>query len=524
MILMKDKKGFTLTELIGVIVLLGIIALIAVPIVNRTIKNSKEKAYDSQVEEIISSAKKWGVENNSKIDTEGRTTFLTVGNLIEDGYLEDDAILDPRDNTSLESSCVKIKYDNFDKEYLYEFGEKCDILAANSDTAAYAIFLEEDSSLIFIRSQIEPKIGEKYEGKMITKVYSNFEEMVYTNSNEVPWNTDEIQIKKIVFADEVKPNSTAYWFANVVSCEYLDMINLNGINNTNTSEMFAYFGRHNGLEYAKIFGLSDFDMSNVSDASFMFRYAMLPFNLENDLQKWDVSNLVNANGMFWYAGTNSDKAFILDLSKWDVSNVTNMQNMFMSAGRYSKEIRLGDLSNWNTSNVENMAFTFSNLCYSVEHCKVIDVIGDINKWNVSNVRDMNHMFSSAGYTSNTFELLSLDQWNLNNLETTYRMFYDACRDTTSCTIGDLSNWNTSNIENMQQMFFGTAQNSTEFKISGLEGWNTSNVVDMNGMFWNMGINASYYFDLSSWDVSKVTSYNYFNSGSSTKIKPPVWKN
>ena len=41
---MKNKNGFTLTELIGVIVLLGIIALISVPILNKVIQNSKQKA------------------------------------------------------------------------------------------------------------------------------------------------------------------------------------------------------------------------------------------------------------------------------------------------------------------------------------------------------------------------------------------------------------------------------------------------------------------------------------------------
>ena len=61
---MKNKKGFTLTEIIGVIVLLGIIALISVPILNTVIQNSKQKAYDAQVKEIISSAKKGGTEHD----------------------------------------------------------------------------------------------------------------------------------------------------------------------------------------------------------------------------------------------------------------------------------------------------------------------------------------------------------------------------------------------------------------------------------------------------------------------------
>lgn len=50
---MKIKnKGFTLVELLAVIVILGLIALIAVPIVLNNIKKTKEDLYDTQIELI----------------------------------------------------------------------------------------------------------------------------------------------------------------------------------------------------------------------------------------------------------------------------------------------------------------------------------------------------------------------------------------------------------------------------------------------------------------------------------------
>ena len=39
------KKGFTLVELITVLIILAVIGLIVFPTVNSTIKESKEKAY-----------------------------------------------------------------------------------------------------------------------------------------------------------------------------------------------------------------------------------------------------------------------------------------------------------------------------------------------------------------------------------------------------------------------------------------------------------------------------------------------
>lgn len=125
---MENKKGFTLTELIGVIVLLGIIALISIPILNKTIKNSKEKAYNAQVEEIVSSAKKWGVTNDEKLPkVDGVSIRVKIPELIAAGILEDDKILDPRNDKEMTSSCVRISYHESTNEYKYTFEDICNI-------------------------------------------------------------------------------------------------------------------------------------------------------------------------------------------------------------------------------------------------------------------------------------------------------------------------------------------------------------------------------------------------------------
>ena len=50
------KKGFTLVELIAVIVLLSLIALFTFPSVNKTIKDRKEALYNVQIDNIKASA------------------------------------------------------------------------------------------------------------------------------------------------------------------------------------------------------------------------------------------------------------------------------------------------------------------------------------------------------------------------------------------------------------------------------------------------------------------------------------
>ena len=47
-------KGFTLIEVLGVLILLGAISLITIPIVTNVIKDNKKTLYDIQIKNIVS--------------------------------------------------------------------------------------------------------------------------------------------------------------------------------------------------------------------------------------------------------------------------------------------------------------------------------------------------------------------------------------------------------------------------------------------------------------------------------------
>lgn len=81
-----NKKGFTLAELLGVITILGIIALIAVPTVTNTIKKQNEKAYNIQIEYLENSLSAYTAKHVMS-DING-TVQLTLYQLANEGYTD----------------------------------------------------------------------------------------------------------------------------------------------------------------------------------------------------------------------------------------------------------------------------------------------------------------------------------------------------------------------------------------------------------------------------------------------------
>ena len=65
---MKNKKGFTLVELLAVIVILGVLLMIAVPAVQNVIKKTKNNATQKQAELFIDAAKKMAIIDEATSD------------------------------------------------------------------------------------------------------------------------------------------------------------------------------------------------------------------------------------------------------------------------------------------------------------------------------------------------------------------------------------------------------------------------------------------------------------------------
>lgn len=96
---MKNNKGFTLAEILGVITILALLGIVVFPAVEKSLKESKQSLYDIQISNIESGARTWIAENVFSIpDKEGESITLTLSQLKQDGKV-DENITNPKTKT-----------------------------------------------------------------------------------------------------------------------------------------------------------------------------------------------------------------------------------------------------------------------------------------------------------------------------------------------------------------------------------------------------------------------------------------
>ncbi len=109
-----NKKGFTMIELLAVIVLLASIALIVTPLVTNSVKNGKEKLTEQTKNNIIMAGKNWASDNKDKLSN---NVCVKVDTLVNNGYLDNI-------DSDLKSNYVEITKDS--SAYYYKFKENCE--------------------------------------------------------------------------------------------------------------------------------------------------------------------------------------------------------------------------------------------------------------------------------------------------------------------------------------------------------------------------------------------------------------
>ena len=218
------------------------------------------------------------------------------------------------------------------------------------------------------------------------------------------------------------------------------------------------------------------NLGTVTNLSNMFLKAS---SFNSNINNWDVSNVTDMSYMFY--GQWSTSLYNQPLNNWNVSNVTNMSNMFRAATVFSQ-----DLNSWNVSNVSNFSGMFSSASA---------FNGNISSWTPSSSTDTNGMFQGAsGFVGD------LSGWatHTGNIINMGGMFQQCPHNS------NIGSWNVSSVTNMSYMFYGNFSVSNFNQDIG--SWNVSSVTDMNNMF--SGATA-FNQNIGSWNVSNVANFISF---------------
>lgn len=115
------QKGFTLAELLGVITILALIALLAIPTISRNVARGKQNLYKVQIENIKKAANDWMTKHALEIPDGNINTSITLGCLKVEGILET-SIENPVTGAEFPNDMI-VKIRTASNQYIYEVVE-----------------------------------------------------------------------------------------------------------------------------------------------------------------------------------------------------------------------------------------------------------------------------------------------------------------------------------------------------------------------------------------------------------------
>ena len=102
-----NKKGFTLVELLAVIIILALLALLASTAITKVVKDSKDDLSNVQISLIKSAAEAWGADHITSLPSAGTCGYITLETLKNEGLI-DSSVVNPANNEEF-SNDLKIK-------------------------------------------------------------------------------------------------------------------------------------------------------------------------------------------------------------------------------------------------------------------------------------------------------------------------------------------------------------------------------------------------------------------------------
>lgn len=346
---MKNKRGFTLVELLAVIAILAILVILALPNVMNMYVRAKKNTFLTEAQNILKEStnkfiqegvngKKVNVVSNSKnpLNLTGEKLTYTI-NLNSQGKVTDYVI-------SNENYCISSKK-SYDKLTTDDVKESCSYEELNNiaGTLSKSKF-QEAISPGKARTNLVSTVSFYSDGRVINSaekydVSEAQDGSIYLYRKEENENSSYLDITVVANGKISFPKDSSGLFENLYlsysstgsTCN-VKSITFNGaIDTSKVTNMSNMFTQASGMDYCYSYNpdktnsmgpldLTDFDTSNVTDMSGMFQGLRAT---SVDLSSFDTSKVTNMAQMFSNYRSNA-----LDLSSFDTSNVTNMYAMF----------------------------------------------------------------------------------------------------------------------------------------------------------------------------------------------------
>ena len=211
----KKRKGFTLTELIAVVIILAVLGLIGIPSYNSLRRQTLETQYENVVGLIETEAAKYAAKKSVSI--------TNVQELIDEGLIETDDgsnVIDPRNKESMNCKLIEITYEN--GTYISKMieTEECDLEEARRDYSKIRILVEGKESGREIVGNTW--VGEDVKLSVVSNLPSEDEIIEYRwisgtgqTSSESTMESNVATILDTTVNVEVTSSSNHKYFANV---------------------------------------------------------------------------------------------------------------------------------------------------------------------------------------------------------------------------------------------------------------------------------------------------------------------
>ncbi len=117
-------KGFTLVELLAVLVILALISLIIVPSIIDSLNNSADRLYKEQIDSLEYAAQKWAVKNSNLVEENKEfSRCVTIDELKEGEFITEKKVINPKTRKEM-TGCVNITYDEEYNQFVYKYKEE----------------------------------------------------------------------------------------------------------------------------------------------------------------------------------------------------------------------------------------------------------------------------------------------------------------------------------------------------------------------------------------------------------------